>query len=557
MDILILIKKMALLLIGDWKLLFIFVVSSMVTLLTSATVASRPAAVKTGHVAMSITIYQIFFMITRFANMFYLPILASYVDRATNTGNTETLLIQIRIIIIGSALGAILAWILFPTIVNIFIKGVSDLEKQGSMIKVLTGLLHIKRWKNIHTVVAPPSNFGVSLLKPEGVPINFLIFNIFATAIWTVGVLCAMYASAINSDYARTSILLSGLVNALAAIMFSVIVDPKAALITDEVIAKKRPEKHVYITAVFLIAGNVLGAIISQFFLLPGVKIISWATDHLNKGETSGGSLITVVIIAIMVSALASTTVISRISAVMTKRVATAISIYNFFFLITRLAQQVYAPIVGSIVDMSIKNSEFSLLENRLRLIIFGSTIGIFLGFLLMPTFINIYCKAIKGMEKYGSLPKLFLNLLIKPSHWLSVIRTAAKPSLLGVKLSHIKDIPKPFLIFNVIVISIHTVGVMAATYASALMPEFARTATLLSSIVNGVATILIGIVVDPTCALITDQSVSGKRPLGHVKTMALFLIAGMFLGTLLSQVIFIPCVYIIKIASQILTKIF
>ena len=557
MDILILVKKMSLLLIDDWKLLFIFIVSSMVTLLTSATVASRPAAVKTGQVAMSITIYQIFFMITRFANMFYLPILASYVDRATKTGNMETLLIQIRIILIGSSLGAIMAWLLFPTIVKIFIKGVSALEQQGSMIKVLTGLLDIKKWKNFHTILARPSNFGVSLLNLEGVPVNFLIFNIFATAIWTAGVLCAMYASALNSDYARTAILLSGLVNALAAIMFSVIVDPKAALITDEVIAKKRPEKHVYITAVFLIAGNAIGAIISQFFLLPGVKVISWATAHLNKGETSEGSLITVVLIAIVVSTLASTTVISRISAVMTKRVATAISIYNFFFLITRLAQQVYAPIVGSIVDTSIKNSEFSLLENRLRLIILGSTIGIFIGFLLMPAFINIYCKAIKGMEKYGSLPKLFLNLLIKPSHWLSVVRTAAKPSLLGVKLSHIKDIPKPFLIFNVIVISIHTVGVMAATYASALMPEFARTATLLSSIVNGVATILIGIIVDPTCALITDQTVAEKRPPGHVKTMALFLIAGMFLGTLLSQVIFIPCVYIIKIASQILTKIF
>jgi hypothetical protein len=50
---------------------------------------------------------------------------------------------------------------------------------------------------------------------------------------------------------------------------------------------------------------------------------------------------------------------------------------------------------------------------------------------------------------------------------------------------------------------------------------------------------------------------VAEKRPLKHVKTMALFLIAGMFFGTILSQAIFIPCVHIIKIASQILTKVF
>ncbi|HPZ08712.1 MAG TPA: DUF2837 family protein [Candidatus Eremiobacteraeota bacterium] len=543
----------------DWKLSLIFVVSAFVTLLTSATVASRPAAVKTGQVAMSITIYQIFFMMTRFANMFYLPILASYVDRASNTGNTDILLLQIRIIIIGSCFGSAIAWLLLPTLVNIFTSGIGALDRHGSMIKVLIKTLKPSSWKNIYKAFAFPSNFGVSLLKLEGVPANFLIFNIFATAIWTVGVLCAMYASAENKDYARTAILLSGLVNALAAIMFSVIVDPKAALITDEVIAGKRPEKHVYIVAVFLMAGNLLGAIISQFFLLPGVKVISWATLNLNEGNMAeGGSLVTVVIISIIVSILASTTVVSRISAVMTRRVATAISIYNFFFLITRLAQQVYAPIVGSIVDLSIKNSESDLMiENKLRYIILGASIGIAMGFILMPTSINIYCKAIRGMEKYGSLPSLFLNMILKPRHWISFIKSFAFPSFLGVKLSDVMEIPRAFLVFNILVISIHTVGVMAATYASALMPEFARTATLLSSIVNGVATILIGIVVDPTCALITDQTVAGKRPEKHVKIMAIFLITGMFLGTLLSQVIFIPCVHIIKFASHILTAVF
>jgi len=151
----------------------------------------------------------------------------------------------------------------------------------------------------------------------------------------------------------------------------------------------------------------------------------------------------------------------------------------------------------------------------------------------------------------------MFLNILITPRYWLAILKTPALPSALGVKLSDLKEIPKNFLIANILVISVHTVGVMAATYASALMPEYARTATLLSSIVNGVATILLGIVVDPTCALITDQAVAKKRPEKHVRIMAVYLVGGMFLGTLLSQVIFIPCVYIIKLACTVLTGIF
>jgi len=546
------------LLTHDWKLAFILIISGVVTLLTSATIASRPAAVKTGQVAMSMTIYQIFFMMTRFANLFYLPILASYVDRAARTGDTEVLLLQIRTIIIGSCAGAAAAWLLLPTLVNLFTRGIASLDTHGSMIKVLLKTLHPAKWKTIISCFTVPSNYGVSLLKTEGVPRGFLIFNIFATAIWTVGVLCAMYASALNEEYARTAVLLSGLVNAFAAIMFSVIVDPKAALITDEVISGKRPKKHVYITAVYLMAGNLIGTVISQFFLLPGVKVISFATDYLNQGDVATtGSLIMVVFIAVIVSILASTNVVSRISAVITGRVATAIAIYNFFFLITRLAQQVYAPVVGSIVDMSIKNRQFDFLENRLRLIVLGTSVGAAIGWLLMPTFINIYCKAIRGMEKYGSLPSMFLNILITPRYWLAILKTPALPSALGVKLSDLKEIPKNFLIANILVISVHTVGVMAATYASALMPEYARTATLLSSIVNGVATILLGIVVDPTCALITDQAVAKKRPEKHVRIMAVYLVGGMFLGTLLSQVIFIPCVYIIKLACTVLTGIF
>lgn len=58
-----------------------------------------------------------------------------------------------------------------------------------------------------------------------------------------------------------------------------------------------------------------------------------------------GGSMVFVVIIATLVTMKASTTVAARIAAVITTRVATSIAIYSFFFLITRLTQQVYAPI--------------------------------------------------------------------------------------------------------------------------------------------------------------------------------------------------------------------
>lgn len=541
----------------DPKLLFISAIAGLVTMVTIKTIASRPAALATRCVAMSITIYNLFFLISRFANLFYLPLLARYVDRAVATENLSCLLLQIRVVIWGMVVGALIAWLLLPTFVEIFIQGIRAIEKYQSLPTVLLKIALPRNWYRILRCLRPPSNLGVRLWNLEGLPLGFLLFNVLATAIWTVGVLCAAYVSAIYPDYARTSLLLSGLVNAVAAILFSVVVDPKAALITDQAIAGARPEKQVYAAAVFLSASNFLGTLLGQLLLEPGISAIRWATVSLVQGmKAAEGGLIPVVAISAIVTLMSSTTYASRVSAVITRRVATAIAIYNFFFLVTRLAGQVYSPAVGSIVDITLQQSNSSVLEGRLRLIILGSTLGAAVGLLLLPTFVEIYRKAILGMEKFGSLPRLLLASIL-PSfwrHWWSCLRP---PSLLGIRFEQVAQIPRNFLIYNVLVISIHTIGIMSAVYASALHPHISRTTTLLSSVVNGVASILLGLVVDPVAALLTDNAVSGKRPENHIKVMAVFLMMGMLLGTLLSQVIFRPCVWFIGWCSELVARIF
>lgn len=540
--------------IKDPKLIFICFTAGIVTLLTANTVVSRPVAVITKRVATANTLHNIFFMLTRFANFFYVPLIATFVDRAVKTDSLSLLNVQLRLVVWGSFLGAVALWFLLPSFIQLLSKGVWSFERRGSMVNTFLSAVNPVNFGKILNCLRRPTNFNVSLFNLEGVPVGFLIFNVIGTAIWTIGVLCALYVSAKYPQYEVTATLLSGLVNSVAAIIFSTLVDPKASLITDQIVAGERPEKHAYIIAVFLAAGNVLGMIISQFLFIPGAKVIEFATLKLTHGI--GGSLIIIVTLSVLVAALSSTAVVSRISAVITRRVATAIAIYNLFFLITRLAQQIYAPIIGILRDAAVKNNSIFALEGQFRWVIAGASIGILIGWLLMPTFIQIYIKAIRGMEKHGSLPKL-MGLSIMPWNWIYWIRCIRGPSFLGVKLKDINQIPKPFLYSNIIVVSIHTVGVLAATFASALRPEFARQAATLSGVVNGVATILLGIIVDPIASLITDQAVAGQRPHNHVKIMAVFLIAGMFLGTILSQLIFMPCVYIIKWCSEIITILF
>ncbi|MEW6278771.1 MAG: DUF2837 family protein [Candidatus Eremiobacterota bacterium] len=597
-------------LLSDPRLVFVMVLSGVVSMLTTLNVAARPAAVSSRQVATAFTISQLFFMITRFANLFYLPLMAHFVDNAVRTGNTADLYGQVQWVIAGAGVGALFSWILLPTFVELYRRGIRSLRYRQSMLSVLLRLATLTGWRAALGALRPAGNLGTRLLRLEGVPAGFLWINVLATAIWTVGALCAVYVSGLSPRYEATALLLSGLVNSVAAIAFSLFVDPQAALITDRAVAvlkdleRRLPalclgapgagpsllpfglayrvgpgglrvlqpgcalqtdllaaglvedprERRVRIVAVHLSAGNFLGAMLGLLVYPSGVKAIQHATLALGQmGESLVHALWLVVLLNVGVTLLASTTVSSRVSAVLTRRVATALTIYNFFFLVTRLTQQVYAPVLGSIRDnvLAGQAADPQALEVMFRWILLGAAGGSLLGWLLMPTFIEIYCKAIHALERCGSIALLLLRCL-DPRKWGTMLGCLRPPSLLGLNRRAIRGLPKAFLYGNVLVISIHTVALLASIHAGAVGKEVSRTATLLSSVVNGVATITLSVLVDPRVALITDQTIDGRRPMEQLNAMAVLLMAGMFVGTLLSQALFEPASWAILKAARL-----
>ncbi len=535
-----------------WK---IVIFSIIVSLLITIPVAARPAAVKTGRVQLSMTVSQIFFILGRLANLFYLPLMAVFVDRASKSGQTQQLSSQILAIILASSIGAFISFVTLKNFVSLYSFVVDRIEEFGSLVGCIKAHLNPKRWPAVLAAFLNSTPLGVKFGRLNGVSADFLLINIFANAVWTAGALCAVFVSAQYPQYATTALLLSGLVNAFAAIAFSVWVDPKAALITDKVINGERPADQVNIAAYHLALGNFVGCLLGVFAFGPGCSLIAIAAKALGQqGQGLSDGIWVVVAINALVTLLASTTYASRISAVLTGRVATALSIYNLFFLVTRLAGQVYAPVLGSVSD-HLKHGHLDELEGLFRKIIGGASVGVLVGILLLPTFVEIYNKAVEQLDKRGDLAKVMLLCLL-PQNWPSIISCFRAPSLLGVRPADFKTIPKTFLFGNILVLSIQTVGVMAATFAGAQLGDgLSRTATLLSSVVNGLATITLSVVVDPTIAMIADRCASHERPEKDVKTMAVGLLGGMLIGTLLAQAVFGPAVSIIGFAATVFSK--
>lgn len=546
-------------LLADPSLVVISLIAGVVALATSLNIAARPAAVKTAKVMLAFTMANFFFMLTRFANLFYAPLMANFVDAAEKSGNIALLADQLRWVILGSALGGLASWILLNTFVELYRRGIVCLEYRQSLLRALLRLARPQAWKVMFGAIRPPSNMGVKLFRLEGVPAGFLLANVFATAVWTVGVMAALLASAELPKMAQTAVLLSGLVNAFAAIAFSVWVDPKAAVITDQAIKGERPQKHVDITAVHLAIGNFVGGLLGLAMLSPAAALVRVATKALGEqGGAMSEQIWIVVLFNLAFAFLASTTYTSRISAVRTARAATAVAVYNFFFLIARLGQQVFAPMLGAIADANKKNPLVGLsdLATDLRWVLLGTTFGALLSWLLMPTLIQVYDRAIEKTDQMGSIHAVLVALL-NPAKWGTVLRCLRPPSTLGVGMADLKRIPKAFILANVLVIGIHTVGVVASVYAGAAVDDLTRTASLLSSVVNGFATIALGLIVDPTAAVITQETMDKKRPEKDIYAMGLLLIASMFIGTLVSQILLEPARWTIEVGAEILAKIF
>lgn len=230
-----------------------------------------------------------------------------------------------------------------------------------------------------------------------------------------------------------------------------------------------------------------------------------------------------------------------RIAGVRTRNIATSLSFVNATLLVSRMSNMLQAPLLGAMVDTAIiRHNPGALLQN-FRLIVFAAFIGNLVGAALVPFFVSVFTEGIIEFETVGSIPRMMIAAL-HPRNLIEMRKKFKLPNKKTFRNISIHGMPQTFLWLNVLMVSIYAIGVLSSLYAGARVPEYRVTATQLSGIVNGIATILLTLLVDPTCALITDQAIKGKRKEDDVRAMVFYIIAGRVFGTLLiSQLIFLP----------------
>jgi len=236
---------------------------------------------------------------------------------------------------------------------------------------------------------------------------------------------------------------------------------------------------------------------------------------------------------------------------VRTRRIAVSFALFNVLVLVSRTSNSFQGPFLAKRVESNLTAGVSHNLLLDFRWFLLSATVATVLGALLTPTFQRVFSRAVAHFQAHRSIGRLLLHALSRGG--LAQI----KDSLSLPSRAHVTDlrqglgISPQIIALNMVAVALWTVGVFASLYAGYLNPQYRMTASNLSSLVNGVATILMFVLIDPQLSVMTDDVVDGKLSEPCFRRAIVWLIGSRCAGTLIAQVLLVPAAALIGYVAE------
>jgi hypothetical protein len=230
----------------------------------------------------------------------------------------------------------------------------------------------------------------------------------------------------------------------------------------------------------------------------------------------------------------------ARIAGVRSRKIAVSFALFNVLVLVSRAANSFQAPFLSKRIELNLINKAEALFWD-FQILMFTATLATIVGTLMVPTTQRLFTRAIQHFHANRSVPKLIMHAFAKGG--VGYLKTAVTaPSVEYVKGLREKSIVSMRMIaLNVIAQCFLALGVFASLYAGFIAPEFRVTALSLSAVINGVATILLFVMIDPQLSVMTDDVIEGKVTEGQFRRAVVWLAGSRVVGTALAQVLLVP----------------
>jgi hypothetical protein len=241
----------------------------------------------------------------------------------------------------------------------------------------------------------------------------------------------------------------------------------------------------------------------------------------------------------------------ARIAGVRTRRIAMSFALFNILVLVSRTSNSFLGPFLAKRIETRIAGGGGDALYADFQLVLLSATLAVALGIGLVPTGQRLFAKAIGYFQQHRSTAKMVLRTATPTG--LKTVRDAMHPPA----LSHLKNLKLDkgvgwgVLLANCLAQALITVGVVASLYAGYLNPEFRVTASQLSAVINGLATILLFALIDPQLSVMTDDAVEGRVSEALFRRTIVWISLSRLAGTLLAQVLFLPSARLIAVIAN------
>jgi hypothetical protein len=231
----------------------------------------------------------------------------------------------------------------------------------------------------------------------------------------------------------------------------------------------------------------------------------------------------------------------ARIAGVRTRRIAISFALFNILVLVSRLSNSILAPFLAKRIEVKLGEDGGEALLGDFRVVLFSAAIAVLVGIVLVPTAQRLFARAIGYFQEHRSTTRMLLQ-----SATPAGLRTI-RDSLTMPTAGQLRELAKPrgvgwgVLLANCLAQALLTVGVLASLYAGYLNPEFRVTASQLSAVINGFATILLFAFIDPQLSVMTDDVVEGRVSEPLFRRTIVWISFSRLAGTLLAQALLLP----------------
>jgi len=231
----------------------------------------------------------------------------------------------------------------------------------------------------------------------------------------------------------------------------------------------------------------------------------------------------------------------ARIAGVRTRRIAMSFALFNVLVLVSRTSNGFLGPFLAKRIETRLADGGGEALLGDFRIVLLSAAIAVAVGIVLVPTSQRLFVHAIGYFQLHRSTGRMLLRSAT-PAGLRTIRNSVSMP-----RKEQWRELARPrgvgwgVLLANCLAQALLTVGVLASLYAGYLVPEFRVTASQLSAVVNGVATILLFALIDPQISVVTDDTIEGQVSEPMFRRMIIWISLSRLAGTVLAQLLMVP----------------